>query len=74
MPQSALCARINRIPETDRQGAGHQDCAGDIRYLDIDSGDYIEAKCGCKCHVIKREWYLSDFGPGPHKTLWINVK
>ena len=71
MPQSAICARINRSTESMIQGSDHLDCTGELRYLDIESGDYIEGKCGCDCHVEKRQWYLSDFGPPPHKIMWI---
>ena len=56
------------------QAPGFGDFAGDLRYLDIESGEYIEGRCECPCHVEKREWYLSDFGPPPHRTLWINEK
>jgi len=72
MPQSAICARINRMSDTEDKSWGHKDCPGDLRYLDIESGDYVEGKCGCDCHVEKRQWYLSDFGPPPHQILWIN--
>ena len=72
MTQSAICARINRLIGVNGQGSGHQDCIGDIRYLDVETGDYVEEKCGCECHVEKREWYLSDFGPPPHEILLIN--
>ena len=72
MSLSALCARANRISAMDGQGDYHLDCTGALRYLDAESGEYLEGECECSCHVEKREWYLSDFGPGPHKILWIN--
>jgi hypothetical protein len=71
MSQSAICARMNHVYENDRQGSEHLDCAGNIRYLESETGDYVEDNCECFCHVEKREWYLSDFGPPPHKILWI---
>jgi hypothetical protein len=72
MPLSAICARTNSISGAEAQGYGHLDCTKNLRYLDTETGDYVEDKCECGCHVEKREWYLSDFGPGPHTTLWIN--
>ena len=72
MSLSAICARTNRISGIDGQGDGHLDCTKHLRYLDAENGDYVEDKCECACHVEKREWYLSDFGPGPHRILWIN--
>ena len=71
MPQSAVCARFNRLSDRIGQGSDHVDCTGNLRYLDPESGDYIEGNCECPCHIEKREWYLSDFGPPPHKILWI---
>jgi len=72
MSHSAICARANRISGNDTQSGGHQDCTKFLRYLDAETGEYAEGKCECSCHVDKRVWYLSDFGPSPHKTLWIN--
>jgi len=73
MPLSAVCARIGRLSDGDGQGdAVHGECDGTIRYLEHSTGSYVEGKCGCSCHIEKREWYLSDFGPGPHKILWVN--
>jgi len=72
MPMSAVCGRISRMSDTERSGAVHGECDGSLRYLDPAIGDYIEGRCGCDCHVEKREWYLSDFGPGPHQILWVN--
>jgi hypothetical protein len=62
------------MSEVGGQDKDHQECSGELRYLDAESGDYIEENCGCACHQEKREWYLSDFGPGPHQILWINDK
>lgn len=56
------------------QGDGHLDCVKNLRYLDAVSEDYIEGECECSCHAEKREWYLSDFGPAPHKFLRINSR
>ena len=72
MPMSAVCGRISRMRETESSSAVHEECDGSLRYLDAASGNYVDEKCGCGCHVEKREWYLSDFGPGPHQILWIN--
>jgi hypothetical protein len=72
MTLSAICARSNRISGRDGQGDGHLDCTTILRYLEEKSGEYIEGECACSCHVEKREWYLSDFGPGPHNILWIS--
>jgi hypothetical protein len=72
MPMSAVCGRINRIPDIDASIATHGDCGGTLRYLDPKTGVYFDDRCACDCHVEKREWYLSDFGPGPHEILWIS--
>jgi hypothetical protein len=72
MSLSAICARANRISVMDGPDYGHLDCTIALRYLDAESGEYLEGACECACHVEKREWYLSDFGPGPHEILWIN--
>jgi hypothetical protein len=72
MPMSAVCGRISRMPDGERSGAVHGECDGSLRVLDPSTGSYVDDNCGCDCHVEKREWYLSDFGPGPHKILWIN--
>ena len=71
MPQSAVCARFNRMTDRIGEGSGHLDCTGNIRYLEAETGNYVEENCQCFCHVEKREWYLSDFAPPPHKILWI---
>jgi hypothetical protein len=71
MPHSAVCARSNRMSGEDD---GHIDCAGSLRYLDAETGLYAEGRCECTCHVEKREWYLSDFGPPPHQILWIGTR
>lgn len=72
MSQSAICARLNRMSDRVGQGSGHLDCSGNIRYFEPETGDYVEDNCECSCHIEKREWYLSDFGPPPHKILWID--
>ena len=71
MPQSAICARSNRMSGTAGEGDGHIDCTGSLRYLDSEAGQYVETGCECVCHLEKREWYLSDFGPPPHQILWV---
>ena len=74
MPQSAICARSNRISGTTGEGDGHIDCTGSLRYLDAETGLYVEGRCEWTCHIEKREWYLSDFGPPPHQILWIDTR
>lgn len=72
MPMSAVYGRIGRMSDAERPGAVHGECDGSLRYLDLSTGNYVDDNCGCGCHIKKREWYLPDFGPGPHKILWIN--
>ena len=71
MVQSAICARVNRMLDSVEPSFVHLDCTGSVRYLNPETSDYVESDCGCSCHTEKREWFLSDFGPPPHKTLWI---
>jgi hypothetical protein len=71
MPRSAICARGRQLSDSEFIDNGHLDCTGHLRYLDPERGAYVESICECSCHVDKREWYLSDFGPPPHKILWV---
>ena len=48
------------MPESTGGEVGHMDCLKALRYLDADSGNYVESTCECSCHEEKREWYLSD--------------
>jgi len=65
MTLSGFCARSIRFATGEEAlDSPHVDCSGSWRYFDHDTGDYISGVCTWSCHVEKRKWYSSDFGPG----------